>query len=245
VGRKPCSSARRAWKIGLLLSTVLMACVFVFASVFYTVNDDSQILREYMGFQPGGAADFNLFVQAPVSTLLYALSVAFPRVAWFTILQIFLLWFADAVIFKSILQCFDRRGLSLWGGVAASLVFFLQFCLYATARMTFTVTSGLLAAAAVAQMMSMDVSNLSPRGYVARSLFAAALLLVANGLRDLMGLPAFGFFCIAAAYHALMMLKTGKPVLRVLRPVGITLLIAAVLLGGQYGLRKWEISAKG
>jgi len=242
---KPRSLDRFAWVIGLVLASLLMIGVFLFADVYYTVNDDAGILRFFIGYQPGGPSNFCLCFQAPVSSLLYGLSSLFPGVAWFSVMQFFLLWLANAVIFKSLMQCFIRQGRSLWAGLAVSLLFFAQFSLYTIARVTFTVTSAMLGAAAVAQMMSIGVQAVTPRRYVLRSLPAIGMLAFAYALRNLAALPAYVFFSIVIAGHALTLWGLGRRTLRGLRPLGITLLAAVVALGGMVGAYTWEISAKG
>ena len=41
------------WLTGLCMSTALMAAIFLFGDLKYAMNDDTAILRQYMGFGTG------------------------------------------------------------------------------------------------------------------------------------------------------------------------------------------------
>ena len=98
------------WLWGLLIATMLFSALLLFASYQYIGSDDAPILRSFMGYDGGVPATFNLYLHTAFAWLLYALAMLAPGVAWFSILQLFLLWFSQVVIVKSLAQLARRRG---------------------------------------------------------------------------------------------------------------------------------------
>ena len=111
-----------------------------------------------MGYETGEPAHFQIFIHGLLAWPIYWLAKAFPTVAWFSIVQIALLCLSCWMIFKSVMQCFVNRDKPLWMGTAGALVLaavFLELC----TQITFTLTAGLLGAAAVAQVLSIDAEK--------------------------------------------------------------------------------------
>jgi len=238
-------TARGAWLLGLGLSTLWMALLFVFANVCAPINDDKAILRSFMGFQPGGPVRFNMYVQTLLAWPLYWLSTAFPGIAWFSVIQLFFLWLGNGVIVKAIAQCFIRRGKPLWSGVLAATCCFALYSLFTTARLTYSVTAALLGAAAVAQMMSMDADTLTGRQYVRSAGLALGLLTLSYSLRSVAALPALGYCGLVFASHALRSFGFGPKRKRSLLPLGVTLAMVAAVAVGLPLLRQADINAQG
>jgi len=182
------------WLIGLLIASLLMGALLLFADVQYTGNDDTPLLRATMGYW-GEPSTFNLRMHAAFSWLLYGLATLWPGVAWYSILQLFLLWISQAVIVKSLMQSARQKGLSVWWGAVAGALFLAAFTVYISCRITFTVTAALCGAAAVFQLASADFSR--KRGPVLLGIAgSAALLLSCYFLRMTAVLPAACFYVL-------------------------------------------------
>ena len=136
------------WLTGLCMSTALMAAIFLFGDLKYAMNDDTAILRQYMGFGTGVIPEAHAFLHPLLSTPLRWLGLAAPEVAWFSWMQLALLWLAGAVSVKALMQCFAHRGRSPWLGAAAGAVYLTLFGMTYACHVTFTVTAAVLGAAA-------------------------------------------------------------------------------------------------
>ena len=79
------------WLTGLLMSAALMAAIFLFGDLRYAMNDDTAILRQYMGFGTGEIPEAHAFLHPLLSTPLRWLGLAAPEVAWFSWMQLALL----------------------------------------------------------------------------------------------------------------------------------------------------------
>ena len=149
---------RLAWLISLAITAGLFLFIALFLDWRYSQNDDISILRSFMGYETGEPAHFQIFIHGLLAWPIYWLAKAFPTVAWFSIVQIALLCLSCWMIFKSVMQCFVNRDKPLWMGVVGALALaavFLELC----TQITFTLTAGLLGAAAVAQVLSIDAEK--------------------------------------------------------------------------------------
>ncbi len=232
----------RPWGLGILLSALLFALLFTLYAPQYVTNDDAVILRAFMGYEGGVPATFHLYTHTVFAWMLYGLAVLFPGVAWFSILQIALLFLSSAVIIKSFAQIAGRsmqtrRG--EWAGAAAGLVFTAVFALFYTVRITYSFTAVLCGAAAVAHLFSVDFER--GRGVVPRILGGAALLLCNYFLRQITVLPPLCFFALALVIK----LMTGSRTRRVLRPVLIGAVSTALLFGLFAVVRAADIGLTG
>ncbi|MFH1512389.1 MAG: hypothetical protein ABIG45_03435, partial [Bacillota bacterium] len=242
---EPKSRARlllRPWGLGILFSALLFALLYTLYAPQYVTNDDAVILRAFMGYEGGVPATFHLYTHTVFAWMLYGLAVLFPGVAWFSILQIALLFLSSAVIIKSFAQIASRslktrRG--EWAGAATGLVFTAMFALFYTVRITYSFTAVLCGAAAVAHLFSVDFERSG--GVVPRILGGAALLLCNYFLRQITVLPPLCFFALALVIK----LMTGSRTRRVLRPVLIGAVSTALLFGLFAGVRAADISLTG
>ena len=184
---------RRAWLIGLGISTALWICLFAFADIHFAANDDQFLLRTFTGASPMGAPTFHLYIHAMYAFPLSWLSRLFPGVAWVTILEIFLQWLSTATICKSIVECFERR-CSLAHATALGAFFALCFALllqlFISARITYTTVAASLGAACVAQCLSVDCERADGGAIVRGMLFSLLMLVLCYGLRQMVALPA-------------------------------------------------------
>ena len=228
-------NALTPWLIGLLLATLLMGSLALFADMQYTGNDDTPLLRSSMGYEGGEPATFHLHTHAAFSWLLFGLAKLFPGVAWFSILQLFLLWLSQVVIVKSLCRLALRGGLPLWTGAAVGALFLLGFALYISCRITYTVTAALCGAAAVAQLQ--DTEFTASRKAVWLGILGSGLLLLAcYYLRMSAVLPA-------ACFWLLLFALKGIPAKR--RHALLALLTVAILFALSVGGLLLNISLQG
>ena len=117
------------WLTGLCMSTALMTAILLFGDLCYAMNDDTAILRQYMGFGTGVIPEAHAFLHPLLSTPLRWLGLAAPEVPWFSWMQLALLWLACMVSVKALMQCFAKRGFSMALGAAAGAVYLTLFIL--------------------------------------------------------------------------------------------------------------------
>lgn len=233
------------WLFGATISTAMFLFLWVFGDIHFTGNDDTFILRTFMGYTGGVIPTFLVYINALLVYPLHWLGTAFPGVPWFSWMQIFFLWLSCTVICKSIVRCFLNRAHSFSLGGFVSIVFMLTLILHYSNSITYTVTAAMLGAAAVAQMMSIDYSRAS-NGQIIRGMLLSLLLVVLGySLREMTAMPTLAFCGIAYLYHCAEHFGFGKKAKRSLKPMLITLIIVVVVMGSLVGLREWEINAKG
>jgi len=229
------------WLWGLFTASLLFAVLYAFSSYQYIGSDDAPILRSFMGYEGGEPATFHLYLHTAFAWLLWALAKLFPGVAWFSILQLFLLWFSQVVIVKSLAQLAQRRGRPAWAGALAGAAFLAAFTVYVTCRITYTTTSALCGAAAVAQLMSVDFTAKKPRSVVGPMVGSALLLLCAYCLRQISVLPPLCFWLLALGVKLFTAYGRKKRAWRLARPVFTGMLVTALLFGGFAAVRAVDI----
>ena len=207
------------WIIGILLATLLFAALLLVTDFRYSGSDDAPILRSFMGYEGGVPARFHLYLHTVFAWLLHGLALLFPGVAWFSILQLFLLWLSCAVIGKSCVQAAGtsvpssagpaKRGLASLAGLAAAMIFLLVFGAYVLCRISYTTTAALLGAAAVAQLLSVD-AHARP-GRILRGMgLSVALLLCCYCLRQMSVLPPLAFWALGLGGKILARARAAK-----------------------------------
>ncbi|MDD3212948.1 MAG: hypothetical protein PHY64_04715 [Eubacteriales bacterium] len=233
------------WAVAAAMTTAMFVCIAIFGDMHYANNDDSCILRPLMGFSSATLPTFHLYLNALLVYPLNWLGTAFPGIAWFSYLQLAFLWVACTVIVKSILRIFINRDQPIWLGVAASAVYLLAFGMTYSCVVTFTVTAGLLGAAAVMQILSVDCSA-ADDGKIIRGM-AGALVLVVLGysLRQVTVLPVLAFCAIAFLYQGASRFGFGKAKKRSWKPLIISAVLVVAVVGTLAGLRELEINGKG
>jgi hypothetical protein len=233
------------WTLGIILSSVWFLFLLLYADLRYATNDDKSILRMFMGFQPGGPGSFSLFIHPLIAWPLYYLSLAFPGVAWFSILQLVFLWLANVVIVKSLLQCFMQEGKPLWMGLLFALCFLLILSLPADMRISFVETASLLGAASVAQLLSIGRGTMSAGKYLKRIALSIVLFMLATGMRSETAIPVLGYICIVLFWQALQRPGSGKPRIRRFKRVFISALLFGVTFVGLLSWRAFDIGLQG
>lgn len=233
------------WLIGVLLASLLFALLAVFSSYQYIGSDDAPILRSFMGYEGGEPATFSMIVHTALAWPLFALAKLFPGVAWFSILQLALLWLAQVVIVKSLVQLTTRRGHRPWVGALLGALFLAGYALFVTCRVSFTTTSALVGAAAVAQLSTVNFQD-SRRGAVFLPMLGStALLLQCYFLRQISVLPPLCFWVLLLLCKLGINFAGRRTPLALARPALVAMLTTALLFGGFAALREAEIRLSG
>ncbi|MBO5501605.1 MAG: hypothetical protein J6A48_06230 [Clostridia bacterium] len=122
-----------------------------------------------------------------------------------------------------------------------AVFFHFVFILRCQSHITYTVTAGLLGAAAVAQLMSIDSPNCTCGQWIRSALLSLVLILFSYCLRQQAMLPSLVFCLLAFAVQGIRRHTAGQ---EWFRPLLCTFLIVALSLGLVMGLRSWEINTK-
>ena len=223
------------WLAALGMTAAMFALIFLVLDPQYAVNDDSGILRPFMGFETGEPAHFHIYLHGLLAWPLHWLGLAVPGVAWLSWMQLAFLFLASAVCQKSIMQRFAGAKKPLWLGALFALAFTCAFVLPYATRITFTQTAALLGAAAVLQILSVDHAEAS-YGAVLRGMgLALVLLVLAYALRQVAALPIACFCGAALLYVAARDDGFGR--IKSIKPLVVSVVIAAVVMAGLTGLR--------
>lgn len=236
---------RLAWLLALFMTAALFACCFAFLDMRYAVNDDAGILKAFLGYETGTPARFHIYIHGLLALPLSLLGTAFPGIAWFSVMQLALLFLAFTVAAKSVMQCFVNREKPLWAGALFAALFLALFGLRFLSRITFTQTAALLGAAAVLQMLSIDHARASSRKVVVGMAGALALVVLGYSLRQITALPILAFCGLTFVYVACEYYGFAGRAKRALRPLVVSLVMVAVVMGGMVGVRAWEIERSG
>lgn len=231
------------WLTALGMTAAMFAFIFLVLDPKYAVNDDSGILRSFMGYETGVPAHFHIYLHGLLAWPLHWLGLAAPGVAWFSWMQLAFLFLASVVCQKSIMQRFAGAKKPLWLGALFALAFTCAFVLPYATRITFTQTAALLGAAAVLQILSVNHEGAS-FGAILRGMgLALVLLVLAYAMRQVAALPVLGFCGVALLYVAAREYGFGR--LKSMKPLAASVVLAAVVMAGLAGLREWEIDANG
>ena len=234
---------RLAWLIGLGMSAALFALIALFFDWRYSQNDDVAIMRSFMGFETGTPASFHIFVHGLLARPIHWLALRFPTVAWFSVFQVGLLFLGSVVLQKSMIQCALKTGAGLASGSLLALVGWLLFVFPYCVRVTFTQTAAILGAAAAMQIMSLEHDK--PAVVVRGMLLATLLAVLAYALRQDALAPVLAFCGVAFVFVFCTEYGLGGASKRAARPMLVSLLVAAVALGGMLGWRAAETARCG
>ena len=198
-----------------------------------------------MGYEGGEPATFSMILHTALAWPLFALAKLFPGVAWFSIVQLCLLWLAQVVIVKSLSQLAARRGLPLWAGALAGALFLAGYAVYVTCRVSFTTTSALVGAAAVAQLATVHFQAEKRGAVFLPMLGSTALLLQCYFLRQISVLPPLCFWALMLAAKLAIAFGGGRTPLALAKPALAATLATALLFSGFAALREAEIRLTG
>lgn len=233
------------WLTGLCMSTALMAAIFLFGDLKYAMNDDTAILRQYMGFGTGVIPEAHAFLHPLLSTPLRWLGLAAPEVPWFSWMQLALLWLACMVSVKALMQCFAKRGFSMALGAAAGAVYLTLFAMTYACHVTFTITAAVLGAAAVLQLCSIDGEHYTD-GQVFRAILLALMLTaLCGGLRLICVLPVALFCALALVPLATRDFGFGRKKKRPWKPLLCGVCVVVLALGAMPVWRTAKMKAAG
>lgn len=225
------------WAAGLILATALFAGLQLISYLRFENSDDVLIVKAFMGFEGGVPATYNLYLHTFLAYGLGWLSTVLPGVAWFSLLQLFLLWFSTAVIVKCVVQSGMARGAFPWAGIGLSLVFCAVIAAFACARINFTTTAALTGAAAAGQLCTLRDGG---RRLAGRAALSVLLLLCCYALRYQSFIAALPFWLLALGWLLLSWRRAGAPAPRAF----IAVLLAGVLCFGLFvGVRAVEEQA--
>jgi len=239
---------RKPWKDWLIAAgfvSLMFALIGLFGDLRYFNNDDACILRPFMGYATSTLPTFHLYLNALLVYPLRWLGMAFPGVAWFSYMQLFFLWLACTVSFKSILRCFANAGKPLWLGMATAVAYLAAFGMTYSCVVTYTVTAGMLGAAAVLQILSADCRNETDGQIIRAMMLGLLLVLLAYSLRQITALPILPFCAVALLYQGVSCFGVGNENRRNWKPLILTAIIVVAVIGSLAGIREIEINAKG
>ena len=233
------------WLTGLCMSTALMAAIFLFGDLKYAMNDDTAILRQYMGFGTGAIPEAHAFLHPLLSTPLRWLGLAAPEVPWFSWMQLTLLWLACMVSVKALMQCFAKRGFSMALGAAAGAVYLTLFGMTYACHVTFTITAAVLGAAAVLQLCSIDGERYTDGQIFRAILLALGLTALCGGLRLICVLPVALFCALALVPLATRDFGFGRKKKRSWKPLLCGVCVVVLALGALPLWRAAKMKAAG
>lgn len=238
--KNPARARRMAWWISLGMTAAMFVFLLCCLEVRYALNDDATTLRMFMGYETGRPASFHIYVHGLLAWPLHWLGALAPAVPWFTWMQLAFLFVSFTVIGKSVMQCFVKHGKPLWLGAVFAAMFIAVLGLKYAARMTFTQTAGMLGAAAVSQMLSIDHDE----GKTFRGMLGAlALVVLGYALRQMTALAVIAFCGLVWLFMAWAEYGFGKK--RDMKPMLCALLAVVLVMGGMMGARELEIECNG
>lgn len=233
------------WLTGLCMSTALMAAIFLFGDLKYAMNDDTAILRQYMGFGTGVIPEAHAFLHPLLSTPLRWLGLAAPEVPWFSWMQLALLWLACMVSVKALMQCFAKRGFSMALGAVVGAVFLTLFAMTYACHVTFTITAAVLGAAAVLQLCSIDGERYTDGQIFRAILLALGLTALCGGLRLICVMPVALFCALALVPLATRDFGFGRKKKRSWKPLLCGVCVVVLVLGAMPVWRTAKMKAAG
>lgn len=232
-----------AWLYAFLMTVFMFVMVFWKLDMRYAINDDSSILRSFMGYGTGEPVNFHIFIHGILAWPLCWLGNAFPGIPWFSWAQMVMLFICCVVLAKGIMQCFLKHGKPMWMGAVFAALFLFVLALYYVTVFSFTLTAGLLGGAAVMQILSIEHEK--PGKVVLGMAGALVLVAYAYSLRQIAALPILAFCGIAFALTFLEDYGFGKAAKRSAKPMVISIIMVAVVMLGLVGVREVEIRKSG
>lgn len=198
----------------------------------YENSDDFLIVRAFLGFEGVSPSLPHFHLHPLLVWALSLLSAAVPGVAWFSVLQLALLWLSAATLCLSLLCCGRAARLHPAACLAAAALFLGVFSSFVCTRLTYTTTSAMLGAAATALLVCAGVT----RRHVGAAVLFSAALVILSGILRIASLPASLCFWLLGLVFLFLRLSPQsdrRSLLRALLPAAI----AGVLL---VGVRVWE-----
>ncbi len=233
-------------------TTAVLYVVLYFCTNFhYSLNDDVILLRSFAGCVGGVYERFNVFTHPLLAWPLHSLSVLFPSVAWFSVLQLALLAGAAYAALSAVQRAALRMGWSLPVGWLLAALNLLCFSMVFLTSITFTTTAALLGAAAVWQLLALNLQR-PARRVIAGALGSFGWLVLGYLLREVSAVTNLSFWVGALLCRGLLNADTAterrarwKPLLLSLGAALLTLALLAgvraadMRLSGQSAYADW------
>ena len=232
------------WLIAALMTAALMTFVLACTDVMYATTDDASIMHAVLGYETGEPANFHLFIHGLLLWPLGGLTRLFPGLPWFSYAQMAMLALSCLIIAKGMMQSFLKYRQPLWAGAVLAAAFLLALCMKSIIDLTFTTTSGMLGAAAAAQMLSIEHDRGGWR-VVTGMLGALALVCLSYMLRLSALLPVVGYCGLLFLFTVWEHYGLGRNAQRPLGPMVISLALVAAVLAGMLGVRQYEMTRPG
>ena len=240
MNKKHWSTRYLGWLLSGLLIAIFYVLIFQNFDTHYANNDDTVILRATMGYG-GVMPTFNVILHGLLLAPLTWLGTMFPGIAFYTYFQIFFLWLSGTVFLRGLICLAVNNYKPFWVGLLAGLLFICCFWIQNATKITMTITAALLSAAAVMQILSVDIKNSNLFGILRGMLLATLLCILGYAMRSEVLLPTLGFCGIAFLYQWLRYISNKNIKFLQAKPMLISLALILVLVGGSYGMRMYEI----
>lgn len=138
------SKEKDRYLISLILVSLIFVLVYLKMGVRFETNDDGQIMSVLAGYYSGEPSVNMVFVNYIFAGIVSGLYRVFPKLAWYTILHVGMLWLANICICKTIMKICVRKSLPVYIPLFLYGVFYLIFLLYPTVCLQFTTTPAVL-----------------------------------------------------------------------------------------------------
>lgn len=233
------------WVLGLAMATAFFIALKATQYFRYENSDDILFVKSFMGYEGGVPAAFSTLLHPVLSRPLQWLSLLFPGIPWFSVLQLAFLFLSSVVICKSSLQCAHNHSLPLWSGAGIGFLFLCVFVLFPTCRINHTTTASLLGTAAIFQLFSIPYQRATNGALLRGLMFSLLLLALGYCLRQESAIPSFLFWLLSLLLIVLEPLalatsQNNKPRLR--KPVLTALVALGVSFFILFGIREIELS---
>ena len=162
--------------------------------LYYQLNDDAMIRNILSGVYSGTPSAKCFYIMYPVGIVLAALYKIFPVLPWYEIF----IHGCQMLSFSVVLTCLLKKSSSIFSKISiiSAYLLFIFFCLTEhIVFATYTVTSGMLAVAAIALFVSGDKKN-----YIKNSIICILLVVTSYCLRNKLLVMLLPFICLAGLY---------------------------------------------
>ena len=222
----------------------IYAILYAFTHFHYELSDDVVLMRSFAGLVGGVYESFNGYTHTILAWPIHWLSMLFPAVTWFSVVQIALLAAASYIIVKSILCVVLEVWPFLLGGWVFAAGFLGCFVLAFLTGITYTTTTAVLGTAAVWRLLAVDFRESNAR-FIVEVVGSFLWLIASYALRQISVVPMLGFWLGAFACKAIFVqdISTGKK--NRIQRLMASLTVCLLVLGGLAGIRAAEIRISG
>lgn len=235
---RPCVRALLA--LALSLALLLAACLI--ETPTYYENDDSNIAFALAGYRSGEPYPTHPFINCILGFAVSGLYRLIPAVPWWTVCQLVAILLSMTAVCASALKLAYRRRAPMLSVLAGFCVWYAGLMFYATALLTFTLTSAAAGTAAMALVLS-DEADDAPRLRAGRDVLSCLFLALSFLFRNSGGISMLCFYAGALVFRLFRALAIKTPgkrkVLLRTGALGVSALALSALLiaVNAYGLR--------